>query len=122
MREVFFCTRCGDAHRMVRGDPENEEKERIALGNTNGRRYGSMPRRYPSPYIGGGTAAPAVCGCAVNAQQRSPEEMCADMVVAMAYVPWQQLDTIYEPENGFSRGTIFPELDKPLMVGGTCRG
>ena len=44
------------------------------------------------------------------------------MVLAMAYVLSQKLDTVYEPENGFSRGTIFPELDKPLLVGGTCRG
>lgn len=90
------------------------------MGNTN-RRYGSMPRRYPSPYIGGCGTAAAACTCVGNAQ-RSPEEMCADMVVAMAYVPWQQLDTIYTPENGYPRGTIFPELDKPLMVGGNCHG
>ena len=44
------------------------------------------------------------------------------MVVAMAYVPWQQLDTVYEAENGYPRGTIFPELDKPWMAGGTCCG
>ena len=41
-------------------------------------------------------------------------------VVAMAYVPWQNLNTVYEPEGGLCRGTIFPELDKPLMPGGGC--
>lgn len=102
------------------GTPENHEKERIALGNTNGRRYGTMPRRYPSPYVcGTGNAA---CGCVGADTPRTAEEQCAAMVVAMAYVPWQQLDTVYEPENGYPRGTIFPELDKPLMVGGSCHG
>lgn len=88
------------------------------MGNTNGRRYGSMPRRYPSPYIGNAAATP--CACAEP--RRTAEEACAAQVVAMAYVPWQQLETVYEPENGFPRGTIFPELDKPLMVGGNCHG
>lgn len=41
-----------------------------------------------------------------------------DMVVGMAYVPWQDLDMVYEPEDGFCQGTIFPELDKPWMIGG----
>lgn len=41
-------------------------------------------------------------------------------VVAMAYVPWQNLHTVYEPEGGLCRGTIFPELDKPWMPGGVC--
>lgn len=40
----------------------------------------------------------------------------------MAYVPWQTLETVYEAEDGYVRGTVFPELDKPLMVGGVCRG
>lgn len=44
-------------------------------------------------------------------------------VVGMAYVPWQHLNTVYEAEKGFARGTIFPELDKPWLVGGgSCRG
>lgn len=41
-------------------------------------------------------------------------------VVAMAYVPWQNLNTLYDPEGGLCRGTIFPELDKPWMPGGVC--
>lgn len=31
--------------------------------------------------------------------------------VAMAYVPMQQWNTTYTPEEGFEKGTIFPELD-----------
>ncbi|MBQ7797475.1 MAG: spore coat associated protein CotJA [Lachnospiraceae bacterium] len=35
--------------------------------------------------------------------------------VAMAYVPWQKLDKIYENlEEAFHEGTIFPELNKPF--------
>lgn len=69
-----------------------------------------MPRRYPSPYV----APPQPTGVA--------ELPCEGQVVAMAYVPWQMLETVYEAEEGYVRGTMFPELDKPLMVGGVCRG
>ena len=35
--------------------------------------------------------------------------------VAMAYVPWQKLDKIYEDlDDAFHEGTIFPELNKPF--------
>ena len=34
--------------------------------------------------------------------------------LAMGYVPWQKFSTPYEPEKAFSRGTLFPELDKPF--------
>ena len=35
--------------------------------------------------------------------------------LAMAYVPWQHLTTIYENlEEGYCNGTIFPELPKPF--------
>ena len=57
-----------------------------------------------------------VCGMNMSPSANSPE--CTGQVLAMAYVPWQHLDTVYEPEDGFCRGTIFPELDKPWMVGG----
>ena len=35
--------------------------------------------------------------------------------VAMAYVPWQKLDKMYDDlEKAYRIGTIFPELDKPF--------
>ncbi len=43
-----------------------------------------------------------------------PEEM----PVAMAYVPYQQWDTVYTAEEGFPKGTIFPQLYKPFCPGG----
>lgn len=33
---------------------------------------------------------------------------------AMAYVPWQQFDKIYEPPKALCQGTMFPELDLPF--------
>ena len=42
--------------------------------------------------------------------------------VAMAYVPWQRWETLYDPEKGLECGTIFPELNKPFLgVRGGCR-
>lgn len=38
----------------------------------------------------------------------------ASFPIAMAYVPWQSLYRLYDFREGFSRGTIFPELDKPF--------
>lgn len=35
--------------------------------------------------------------------------------LAMAFVPKQSFDTPYEPALAFSRGTIFPALDKPFL-------
>lgn len=94
------------------------------MGNSNGRHYGSVPRHYPSPYMNRYEQAPrAACNCGNNeTATHSQTDQCDNMVVAMAYVPWQTLNTVYEPENAFPRGTLFPELDKPLMVGGVCRG
>ena len=35
-------------------------------------------------------------------------------VLAIAYVRWQELENVYEPEEAYARGTIFPCLDKPF--------
>lgn len=47
------------------------------------------------------------------------EHTCNDPLVqlplAMAYVPWQHMDRIYENlEEAYKTGTIFPELNKPF--------
>ena len=35
--------------------------------------------------------------------------------IAMAYVPWQQFDKLYDDlEKGYRYGTIFPELNLPF--------
>lgn len=47
----------------------------------------------------------------------TPQE-CDHMVLAMAYIPVQQFDTLFDIEAGFDSGTIYPELEKPFMGGG----
>lgn len=44
----------------------------------------------------------------------------AGMPVAMAYVPWQSWCDLYDVCEGFSKGTIFRELDKPFQGRGGC--
>lgn len=34
--------------------------------------------------------------------------------LAIAYVRWQELSNVYEPEKALIQGTLFPELDKPF--------
>lgn len=81
-------------------------------------------------------------GCSRPAQPQAPvpcpdsvsEPVCCSntneydelsgMPLAMAYVPWQEWQNIYEAEKGLHRGTIFEELDKPfngIMMGGCCK-
>lgn len=43
---------------------------------------------------------------------------CEDGVLAMAFVNMQPLDTVYSLSESFRRGTLFPDLDKPLLTGG----
>jgi 2-methylcitrate dehydratase PrpD len=40
--------------------------------------------------------------------------------IAMAYVPVQQWSETYKIEDGFCRGTVFPELDLPFSPGEGC--
>lgn len=43
------------------------------------------------------------------------EEQIDKFPVAMAYVPWQYFDKMYDDlEKAFNAGTIFPELNKPF--------
>lgn len=42
------------------------------------------------------------------------------MPVAMAYTPMQRWNQVYDKERGLTRGTIFPELDLPFVMG-RCR-
>ena len=38
-----------------------------------------------------------------------------DFPVAMAYVPWQEWEDVYELCEGFEIGTICPSLNKPFV-------
>lgn len=44
-----------------------------------------------------------------------------DMALAMAYVPWQKWQNIYDAEKGFCNGTIFQELNLPFYGVGGCQ-
>ncbi len=44
------------------------------------------------------------------------EELSSQPIaLAMAYVPMQRWQNIYEPDLALERGTIFSELDKPFL-------
>lgn len=40
---------------------------------------------------------------------------CDNVALAMAYVPMQCWDQVYEPDVGLVRGTIFHQLDLPFI-------
>jgi len=44
-----------------------------------------------------------------------------DIPLAMAYVPWQKWQNIYDAEKGFCNGTIFQDLDLPFYGVGGCQ-
>ena len=50
-----------------------------------------------------------------------PEDNSDNKPLTMAFVNIQPLDSVYDTETGFSNGTIFPNIDKPLRVGGGCK-
>lgn len=53
---------------------------------------------------------------------RMPHDMAAEnQVLAMAFVNVQKINSVYDVDTGFTCGTIFPCLSKPLNVGGTWR-
>lgn len=43
-----------------------------------------------------------------------PADSGAAPILTMAFVAFQPLDRLYEPEEGFDHGTIFPSLNKPF--------
>ena len=45
-----------------------------------------------------------------------------DIALAMAYIPWQELQDVYEPETALKNGILFPELNKPFKAGGRSCG
>lgn len=49
-------------------------------------------------------------------QNYRPDNSIDDFSLAMAYVPWQHFNRLYENmEEAYQEGTIFPELNKPFM-------
>ena len=48
----------------------------------------------------------------MNPQSKTP--FPDETALAIAYVRWQELTNVYEPEEALSHGTLFPCLDKPF--------
>lgn len=53
------------------------------------------------------------CACSCRAISEFPE----NTPLAMAYVPFQGKSEMYSCEKALMRGTLFPCLDKPFMMG-----
>lgn len=58
------------------------------------------------------------CNCNMPGQNSQPDSCPYQGVdrlpLAMAYVPWQQWQKLYDPAKGLKVGTIFAELDLPF--------
>ena len=63
--------------------------------------------------IQSGCMADARCTC----MRGFPEPLPSEWAYAMAYVPFQQEYEPYTCEKALARGTLFPCLDKPFMMG-----
>lgn len=66
-------------------------------------------------------------GMQYNTYRQIPERIVKkddfeNMPLAMAYVPWQKWQNIYDAEKGFCNGTIFQDLNLPFYgTGGVLR-
>ena len=58
-------------------------------------------------------------GCG-SSNPHIPNASINQMPFGMGYVPWQRWGQTYPVEQGFARGTIFPDLDLPFVMG-RCR-
>lgn len=51
----------------------------------------------------------------IDMHEHFDDKNCDKFPIAMAYVPWQEFDGMYDDlEKAYCNGTIFPELDKPF--------
>lgn len=58
----------------------------------------------------------------MDTNYRMPRDTATESpVLAMAFVNVQKINSVYDVDTGFSCGTIYPCLNKPLTAGGTWR-
>ena len=58
----------------------------------------------------------------MDTNYRMPHNMARESdVLAMAFVNVQKINSVYDADTGFSYGTIYPCLNKPLSTGGVWR-
>ena len=56
-------------------------------------------------------------GFVCSVQRRSMADAALEnMPLAMAYVPVQSFEDLYDPDTALSRGTVFPALDLPFCA------
>lgn len=80
--------------------------------------YGGMPSSMPMPSM---NRPPMPPRRREASEPRRSGEACIDrMPIAMGYVPCQQWSQTYPLDKSLERGTIFPELDLPFVMG-RCR-
>ena len=48
-------------------------------------------------------------------KDRFSDVMLKNLPLAMAYVPFQQIEGVYNQEQALKSGTLFPNLDKPFL-------
>ena len=77
----------------------------IDINNGNVGNNGSGGNNGNNGNVSGGGAIDMMCSC-LN-----------DLPLAMAYVPMQKWDSVYEMGDGFYAGTIFPALNLPFTGG-----
>ncbi len=65
------------------------------------------------------SASVSSCGCG-SGNPIVPDTDLSRMPIGMGYVPWQTWGQTYPMEQGFVRGTLFPDLDLPFLMG-RCR-
>lgn len=65
--------------------------------------------------------SPGGCRSRMDGCPDTHDHFPADMPIAMAYVPWQRWQDLYEPCKALEHGTIFKELDKPFLGKGGSR-
>lgn len=77
----------------------------------------SFPTALPSTLL---SDASAEISCPIRGEC---DFSCTDTFpLAMAYVPMQQFDDMYDPAEGHAVGTLFRALDKPFRGGKANRG
>jgi hypothetical protein len=49
--------------------------------------------------------------------QQQDDMFPTEISLAIAYIPLQKITTLYDDENAYKVGTLFPDLDKPFLGG-----
>lgn len=107
---------------MPQTQPPTPPVRPVAQARQPGAAMYSSVQQNSSPAVGTPAPSPAAsggCGCD-SGNPLIPNTKPGQMPIGMAYVPWQRWSHTYSVEQGFARGTIFPELDLPFVMG-RCR-